>query len=113
MEIREVGVVGCGLMGSGIAQVCASAGYPTVVLEATQELCDRGIGNIAKRLERAVQKGSLKPDDRSAIQARLRATTDHSKLANCDIVIEAIIEKIEEKNRLWRTLDPILKKDAI
>jgi len=113
MEIREIGVVGCGLMGSGIAQVCAASGFPTVVVEATQELCDRGLGNIVKRLERAVQKGSLKAPEKTAIEGRLRVTTDQTKLANCDIVIEAIIERIEEKNRLWRALDPILKKDAI
>jgi 3-hydroxybutyryl-CoA dehydrogenase len=113
MEIREVGVLGCGLMGSGIAQVAAAAGYPVTVLEATQELCDRGLGNISKRLDRLVQKGSLKTDEQKAIQGRLRGTTNIADLKNCDIVIEAIIEKVEEKNRMWRALDAIVKKDAI
>ena len=113
MEIREVGVLGCGLMGSGIAQVAAASGFPVVVLEANQELCDRGLGNIAKRLDRLVQKGSLKADEKSAILGRLRATTDPSHLKNCDIVIEAIIENLAEKNRMWRALDSIVKRDAI
>src|ERR1035437_8026932 len=113
MEIKQVGVVGCGLMGSGIAQVAATAGFPTVVLEANQELCDRGRGNIVKRLERQVQKGSLTAEQKSAIEGRLRITTDKSQLENCDLVIEAIIENLEEKHRLWRSLDPVLKREAI
>ena len=113
MEIREVGVLGCGLMGSGIAQVCAASGFPVVVLEANQELCDRGLANIVKRLERLLQKKSLSPADKAALEARLTVTIDKSKLANCDIVVEAIIENLDEKNKLWRSLDPILKRDAI
>jgi 3-hydroxybutyryl-CoA dehydrogenase len=113
MEIREVGVLGCGLMGSGIAQVSAASGYPTVVLEANQELCDRGLANIVKRLERLVQKKSLSAADKSALEARLTVTTDKSKLSNCDIVVEAIIENLDEKNKLWRSLDSILKPGAI
>ena len=113
MEIREVGVVGCGLMGSGIAQVTATAGFPTLVVEATQELCDRGIENISKRLKRLVEKKSLSAEQPSAIQGRLRATTDLSKLSACDLVIEAILENLEEKNKLWRSLDGVLRPEAI
>jgi 3-hydroxybutyryl-CoA dehydrogenase len=113
MEIQQVGVLGCGLMGSGIAQVAAAAGFPTVVLEANQQLCDRGRDNIVKRLERQVQKGSLTAPQKAAIEGRLRLTTDLSQLSGCDIVIEAIIENLEEKNRMWRALDPILKRQAI
>ena len=113
MEIKQVGVLGCGFMGSGIAQVAAAAGFPTVVLEATQELCDRGRGNIVKRLERQVQKAALTSEQKSAIERRMRFTTDKSQLSGCDIVIEAIIENLEEKHRLWRSLDPILKREAI
>ena len=113
MEIREVGVVGCGLMGSGIAQVTATAGFPTLVVEATQELCDRGIENISKRLKRLVEKKSLSAEQPSAIQGRLRATTDLSKLSSCDLVIEAILENLEEKNKLWRSLDGVLRPEAI
>jgi 3-hydroxybutyryl-CoA dehydrogenase len=113
MEIREVGVLGCGLMGSGIAQVAAASGYPVIVLEATQEFYDKGYGNIVKRLERQVQKGTIDAKAKEAIQGRLRGTTDVKDLKNCDIIIEAIIEKIEEKNRMWRAIDAIAKKDAI
>jgi 3-hydroxybutyryl-CoA dehydrogenase len=113
MEIREVGVLGCGQMGSGIAQVAAAAGFSVVALEATPELCDRGRASIVKRLERLVQKGSLSAAEKTGIESRLLATTDKSRLGNCDIVIEAIIENLETKNQLWRSLDPILKRDAI
>ena len=113
MEIRQVGVLGCGLMGSGIAQVSATAGFSTVVLEANQELCDRGLGNIVKRLERLVQKGSLQSDQKTAIAKRLHVTTDTAPLSNCDLIVEAITENLAEKNRMWRALDPILKREAI
>ena len=113
MEIRTVGVLGCGLMGSGIAQVVAAAGFPVVVLEANQELCDRGMANIAKRLGRMVEKGEMTAVAKAAIEGCLRATTDKSQLADCDLIIEAIIEDLNEKNRLWRDLDPILKPEAI
>src|SRR5689334_18159281 len=113
MEIREVGVLGCGLMGSGIAQVAAASGYPVTVLEATQALYDKGYSNIVKRLERQVQKGTIDAKTKEAIQGRLRGTTDVKDLKNCDIIIEAIIEKIDEKNRMWRAIDAIAKKDAI
>src|SRR5262249_49894528 len=104
---------GCGLMGSGIAQVVAAAGFPTMVVEATQELYERGLGNIKSRLEHSAKKGVLSADECSAIQGRLQATTDKSLLADCDLIIEAIIESLEEKNKVWRALDPILKRDAI
>jgi len=113
MEIREVGVVGCGLMGSGIAQVVATAGIPTVVVEVTQELADRGMASIEKQLGRQVQKGTLKKEERDAIRARLRPTTDRARLGNCDLVVEAVIENLEEKKKLWQSLDPILPRHAI
>jgi len=113
MNIREVGVVGCGLMGSGIAQVAAVAGFPTTVIEASRELADRGMANISKRLERLVQKGSLSAEELAAVGKRLRAETELSQLSGCDLVIEAITEDPEEKCMLWRTLDPMLRPDAI
>ncbi|HWP84177.1 MAG TPA: 3-hydroxybutyryl-CoA dehydrogenase, partial [Terriglobia bacterium] len=113
MEIREVGVIGCGLMGSGIAQVAATAGFSTIVVEVNQELCDRGIANIEKQLDRLVQKGSLQPEERAAIRARLQPTIRKEALANCDLVIEAVIENLEEKKKLWQALDPILPRRAI
>jgi 3-hydroxybutyryl-CoA dehydrogenase len=81
MEIREVGVIGCGLMGSGIAQVVATAGHPTVVVETSEELCDRGVASIEKQLERLVQKSALKPEERKEIRARIRPTSDRTQLA--------------------------------
>jgi 3-hydroxybutyryl-CoA dehydrogenase len=113
MEIREVGIVGCGLMGSGIAQVAATAGFPTTVVEASRELCDRGIAGISKRLERLVEKRSLAASELDAIRKRLRASTDLSELSRCDIVIEAITENPDEKIRFWRSLDPLLRPEAI
>ena len=113
MEIREVGVVGCGLMGSGIAQVTAVAGFPTTVVEANRELADRGMASIAKRLERLVEKGSLAAEDHAAVRQRLRAGTELSQLSHCDLVIEAITEDPQEKSKLWRALDPLLRPDAI
>ena len=113
MEIREVGVIGCGLMGSGIAQTVATAGIPTNVVEVSQELCDRGMASIEKQLNRQVQKGTLKAEECAAIRSRLHPTTDRTQLANCDLVIEAVIENLEEKKKLWQSLDPILPKHAI
>ena len=113
MEIRQVGVVGCGLMGAGIAQVVATAGFETTVVEANQQLCDRGISNIEKGLERMVRKATLSEEQKTAIRGRLRATTDQSQLSKCDLIIEAIIENLEEKAKLWRSLDSILKREAI
>ncbi len=113
MEIRHVGVVGCGLMGSGIAQVVATAGFETTVVEANQQLCDRGLSNIEKGLERMVRKATLSEEKKTAVRGRLRATTDQSQLAKCDLIIEAIIENLEEKAKLWRSLDGILKPEAI
>ena len=112
MEIREVGVVGCGLMGSGIAQVAAVSGFPTTVVEASPELADRGMANIAKRLERLVDKGSLSAGEHAAVRKRLRAATELSALSKCDLVIEAITEDPEEKCRFWRALDPLLAPDG-
>jgi 3-hydroxybutyryl-CoA dehydrogenase len=113
MEIREVGVIGCGLMGSGIVQVVASAGYPTTVVEVSEDASARGLGHVEKQLDRLVQKGTLKPAERSEIRARVRPTTDTTQLANCDLVIEAVIENLHEKEKLWKLLDPILPRRAI
>lgn len=100
-------------MGTGIAQVVATAGFETTVVEANQQLCDRGISNIEKGLERMVRKATLSEEQKTAIRGRLRATTDQSQLSKCDLIIEAIIENLEEKAKLWRSLDSILKREAI
>src|SRR3990172_3372730 len=102
MEVQKVGVVGCGLMGSGIAQVCATAGFPTTVVEVSQELCDRGLRNIEKQLARQVEKGALASSQRDEIRGRLRGSTELAALANCDLVIEAIVENREAKLDTFR-----------
>ncbi len=112
MEIKKVGVLGCGLMGSGIAQVSASAGFDVTVLEVEQKFLDKGFAGIEKSLAKFAEKGTLKekPD---AVRARLKGTTNRQDLADCDIVIEAIIENVGEKQKMFASLDPIVKKDAI
>ena len=113
MTIKKVGVLGCGLMGSGIAEVAAKAGYDTVVREVSQEFLDKGMARIGKSLGRAVEKGKLSEEDRHGVDARLRATTDLGDLADCDLVVEAIIENLEEKQRTLAELDEAVQDSAI
>jgi 3-hydroxybutyryl-CoA dehydrogenase len=112
MAINKVGVLGCGLMGSGIAQVSATAGLNVTVLEVEQKFLDKGFAGIEKSLAKFAEKGNLKetPD---AVRARLKGTTNKQDLADCDIIIEAIIENIEEKKKMYASIDGIVKKDAI
>ena len=112
-EIKRVGVLGCGLMGSGIAQVCAAAGYETVVREMSDELCQKGIGGIGKQLGKSVEKGKLPAEERDAIVGRLRGTTRLEDLADCDIIIEAVVENLDLKNEMWRTLDGVCGPETI
>jgi 3-hydroxybutyryl-CoA dehydrogenase len=112
-RIKTVGVLGCGLMGSGIAQVCAQAGYRTIVREVSDELVQRGVGGITKQLGRAVEKGRLAGEERDAILERLSGTTRLSDLAECDLVIEAVVENLEVKNEMWRELDRTCGPDTI
>ena len=112
MQIEKVGVVGCGLMGHGIAQVCAQAGWDVVVREASQDQLDKGLGKIEKQLARAVEKGKLPQEDADAVRGRLTPTLDYADLAECDLVIEAITEDLDAKLEMWRELDPIVKDDA-
>jgi 3-hydroxybutyryl-CoA dehydrogenase len=112
MEIRKVGVLGCGLMGSGIAQVSATAGLETVVLEAEQGFLDKGFARIEKSLAKLAEKGTIK-EAPGAVRSRLKGTTRKEDLADCDIVIEAIIENLEEKRKMFTALDGIVKREAI
>ena len=112
-EIQRVGVVGAGLMGSGIAQVSAQAGYETVVREVEQGFLDRGTGRIEKNLDRAVAKGKLEEAERDAIAGRLHPTLDLEDLAECDLVIEAIIENRDAKHELFGELGGLCKATAI
>ncbi|HEV3278562.1 MAG TPA: 3-hydroxybutyryl-CoA dehydrogenase [Terriglobia bacterium] len=113
MGIRKVGVVGCGLMGSGIAQVSAMAGFPTVVREVSNDLLKRGLGIIEKSLAKFVEKGTLTPAQKAETTARLQPTTDLAAFADCDLVIEAIIENLDRKRELFGTLDGIVKPEAL
>jgi 3-hydroxybutyryl-CoA dehydrogenase len=107
MAIKRVGVVGCGLMGSGIAQVAAAAGYDTVVREVEQGLIDKGFGRIKGTLVKGVEKGKVTPADMEATLGRLKGTTKLDDLGQCDIVIEAIIENLDKKRETFSTLDKI------
>jgi 3-hydroxybutyryl-CoA dehydrogenase len=105
MAIEKLGVVGCGLMGSGIAQTAAQAGLQVTVREVSKELIDKGLANIDKSLARLVQRGTLSAADRDAARKRLRPTTKLEDLAGCDLIIEAITEQLEPKKELFRALD--------
>jgi len=113
MAIKKVGVLGCGLMGSGIAQVCAQAGYDTVVREVEQKFLDKGMGGIDKNLSRGVEKGKLSAADKDACLGRLKGTTSLDDLADCDIVIEAIVENAQLKRDTYAQIDKIVKPEAI
>jgi 3-hydroxybutyryl-CoA dehydrogenase len=106
-EIRTVAVLGCGLMGSGIAEVAAKAGYRTRVREVNEELARRGRGNIEKSLGRAVDKGKLEADARDEILGRISMTTSLEELSDADIIIEAVTEDLALKNEMFRTLDGV------
>ncbi len=113
MEIKKVGVLGCGLMGSGIAQVAASAGFETVVREVSDELIQKGFAGIEKSLSKFAEKGTITSEQEKAIRNRLSGTTTFEDLADCDIIIEAIIENIDEKRTVYAELDRICKPDAV
>jgi 3-hydroxybutyryl-CoA dehydrogenase len=117
MALNKVGVLGCGLMGSGIAQVSAMAGCDVVVLEAEQRFLDKGFAGIEKSLtklsEKPVEKGGISAEQKAAAFGRLQGTTDKQRLADCDIIIEAIIENVEIKKKTFADLDGIVQKNAI
>jgi 3-hydroxybutyryl-CoA dehydrogenase len=112
-RINRVGVLGCGLMGSGIAQVCAQAGYETIVREVTDALAERGLQGIGRQLARLEEKGKMTGEERQAVWSRLDATADLGDLARCDLVIEAVVEDLELKNDLWRELDDLCGAETI
>jgi 3-hydroxybutyryl-CoA dehydrogenase len=113
MTIRKVGVIGCGLMGGGIAQTCAQSGYETIVREVNQTLLDKGITRIHTAWDTMARKGKIAEGQVAENQARLHGTLDLADLADCDLVIEAAIENMEEKLRLFPALDRILKPEAL
>src|SRR5690242_10512546 len=113
MAIQRVGVVGCGLMGSGIAQVVATAGFETMVREVSAELVDKGLKGIEKNLNRLVEKGTITEASRSEIRGRLKGTTSLDDLKGCDLIVEAIIEQLPAKRELFASLDALCPASTI
>jgi 3-hydroxybutyryl-CoA dehydrogenase len=106
-EIEKVGVLGCGLMGRGVAQVAASTGHTTIVRDVADEFNKKGKAAITKSLDKFVEKGKMSAEDRDATLGRLTFTTDVSDLKDSDIIVEAITEDLELKNTLWKELDEL------
>jgi 3-hydroxybutyryl-CoA dehydrogenase len=113
MAINTVGVVGCGLMGSGIAQVCAEAGYGVVVREVDEGALEKGLGKIEAFLAKGVEKGKVTPERKKEVMGRLTGTTDLAKLAGCDFVIEVVVESLEAKRQVFQALDAVCAPHAI
>jgi 3-hydroxybutyryl-CoA dehydrogenase len=112
-QIEKVGVLGAGLMGHGIAQVAAQAGYEVVLREVDEATLAKGIGKIDKQLARSVEKGKSTLQDADAVRGRIQGTVDYSDLASCDLVIEAITENLALKLEMWREVDEIVKPEAV
>src|SRR3989440_5719253 len=113
MAIRKTGVVGCGLMGGGIAQTCAQSGYEVVVREINQELLDKGLARIYSAWDMMATKGKLTQAQVDENRRRLHGTLNLEDFADCDLVIEAVIENMEEKVRLFPALDRIVKPEGL
>jgi 3-hydroxybutyryl-CoA dehydrogenase len=113
MAIRSVGVVGCGLMGSGIAQVCADAGHPVVVREVSEDLLKKGLGRIESFLAKGVEKGKLTAERKAEVLGRLKGTTKLEDLRDCDIVVEAVVESLEAKREVFRALDAVAPERTV
>jgi 3-hydroxybutyryl-CoA dehydrogenase len=112
MAISRVGVLGCGLMGHGISQICAQAGWDVVVRESDQARLDEGMGKISKQLSRAVSKGKMEQSEADAVLSRITPTLDYGDLGQSDLVIEAITEDLDEKLEMWKEVDGLVKDDA-
>ena len=113
MEIKKVGVVGCGLMGGGIAQTGAQSGYQVTVSEINDDLLNKGLGAIRKRLAKDVEKGKLAKDQEEEILGRLKGTTNTGDFAECDIVVEAAVENLDLKKKIFADLDGICKPGIV
>ena len=112
MAISKVGVLGCGLMGHGISQICAQAGWDVVLREIDQAPLDKGMGKISKQLSRAVEKGKMEQSDADVVLGRITPTLDYGDLAESDLVIEAITEDLDQKLEMWKEVDGLVKDDA-
>lgn len=113
MQVKKVGVVGCGLMGSGIAQVAALAGCEVLAREVALELAEKGLARIHGSLAKLVEKGRLKAEEADAARKRLKPTTNLADLKDCDLVVEAIVEDLDQKKKLFSELGKLCKKEAI
>jgi 3-hydroxybutyryl-CoA dehydrogenase len=113
MEIKHVGVVGCGQMGAGIAEIGARAGYKVTVLEVAQQFLDKGMANLRASLEKAASKGKISAEDKDATLARLHGTLNIEDLKSCDLVIEAVIENMDEKKKVFASLDKACDKHTV
>ena len=113
MEIKKVGVVGCGIMGSGITQACAQSGYQVVVSEINDELLNKGLSSISSFLTRGVERGKVSQQDKDSTLARIKGTTNTKDFSDCDLMIEAAIEDMDVKQKIFAELDKICPKDAI
>jgi 3-hydroxybutyryl-CoA dehydrogenase len=113
MKIRKVGVLGCGLMGAGIAEVAARAGFDTVVREVSEEVVEKGLAKIRASLDKAVERGKLEAAERDKALARLRGVVDLGELAECDLVVEAIVENLDEKRKTFAVLDGVVKEGTV
>jgi 3-hydroxybutyryl-CoA dehydrogenase len=113
MDVKTVGVLGCGLMGSGIAQVCAGAGYKTIVREVEESFLNKGLGRVQKFLSDGVEKGKVTPEAKDKTLANLSGTTKFEDLAGADLIIEAIIENVDEKGKTFAALDAVVKEHTI
>ncbi len=113
MEVKRIGVVGCGLMGAGIAEVSARSGYSTIVLEVNQQFLDKGLNSLKASLEKAASKGKVTAQEKDATLARLTGTIKPEDFKDCDMVIEAVIENMDEKKRIFSTMDKICPPHAV
>ena len=113
MEIRKVGVLGCGLMGAGIAQTSATAGFETVVREVSEDALRKGFAGIEKSLAKFAEKGTITAEQQTEIRNRLSSTTEFEPLADCDVIIEAIVENLEVKRETFKRLDELCKPETI
>jgi len=113
MKVNTIGVVGCGIMGSGITQVCAQSGYQVVVLEVNEDLLKKGLRSIDGVLGRSVSKGKLSPQDKDSILARIKGTTQIGDFSDCDLVIEAAPEVLEIKKNIFKQLDSVCPEHCI
>ncbi|GAI09206.1 unnamed protein product, partial [marine sediment metagenome] len=113
MEIKRVGVVGCGTMGAGITQVCAQSGYQVVVSEINNELLNKGLASINSFLSKGVDKGKLSQPDKESTLSRIKGTTSTKDFSDCDLVIEAAVENMDLKKKIFAEVDKICPKHAI